>query len=333
MPELPDITVYLEALERRVVGQVLEKTRVPDVFVLRTALPPIASLEGQCVVRLRRLGKRLAFGFANGRWLVVHLMIAGRLQWQEAPGAGLPVVAGVADPGIAKAACAKPGSPTPATARPAPKKIPNALAQFVFPTGTLTLTEAGTKHRASLHVVADEAALAAHDRGGLDVFAATTAEFGAALARENHTLKRSLTDPRLFSGIGNAYSDEILHAAQLSPVMLTAKLKPAEIARLHEATQQTLERWTARLRAENGDGFPAKVTAFRPEMAVHGKFGQPCPVCGTKVQRIRYAENEVNYCPRCQTGGKLLADRSLSRLLKGDWPKTIEELEEQEERG
>ena len=295
MPELPDITVYLEALERRVVGQVLEKIRVLDGFVLRTAVPPIASLEGQRVERLRRLGKRIAFGFAGDRWLVLHLMIAGRLHWSD--GAAKPVAR-------------------------------NALAHFVFPAGTLTLTEAGTKHRASLHVVAGEAGLAAHDRGGIDVFAATTAEFGAELTRENHTLKRALTDPRSFSGIGNAYSDEILHAAQLSPVMLTSKLKPAEIARLHEATKRTLARWTERLRAETGTGFPANVTAFRPEMAVHGKFGEPCPVCGTKVQRIRYAENEVNYCPRCQTGGKLLADRSLSRLLKGDWPKTIEELEE-----
>ncbi len=295
MPELPDITVYLEALERRVVGQVLEKIRVLDVFVLRTAVPPISSLEGQRVERLRRLGKRIAFGFAGDRWLVLHLMIAGRLQWMD--GAAKPVAR-------------------------------NALAHFVFPTGTLTLTEAGTKHRASLHVVAGEAGLAAHDRGGIDVFQVTTAEFGAELTRENHTLKRALTDPRSFSGIGNAYSDEILHAAQLSPVALTSKLKPAEIARLHEATKRVLLLWTERLRAEAGAGFPAKVTAFRPEMAVHGKFGQPCPVCGTKVQRIRYAENEVNYCPRCQTGGKLLADRSLSRLLKGDWPKTIDELEE-----
>ena len=295
MPELPDITVYLEALERRVVGQVLEKIRVLDGFVLRTAVPPISSLEGQRVERLRRLGKRIACGFAGDRWLVLHLMIAGRLHWSD--GAAKPVAR-------------------------------NALAHFVFPTGTLTLTEAGTKHRASLHVVAGEAGLAAHDRGGIDVFAATTAEFDAELTRENHTLKRALTDPRSFSGIGNAYSDEILHAAQLSPVMLTSKLKPAEIARLHEATKRTLARWTERLRAETGTAFPVKVTAFRPEMAVHGKFGEPCPVCGTKVQRIRYAENEVNYCPRCQTGGKLLADRSLSRLLKGDWPKTIEELEE-----
>lgn len=304
MPELPDITVYLEALEKRVVGQVLERIRVLDIFVLRTAVPPIDSLEGRRVERLRRLGKRIAFGFENGRWLVLHLMIAGRLQWQEAP-------AGAATP----------------------KKTPNALAQFIFGTGILTLTEAGTKHRASLHVVADEAGLAAHERGGLDVFAATPAEFAAALTRENHTLKRALTDPRLFDGIGNAYSDEILHAAKLSPVTLTSKLKPAEVARLHAATKATLMLWTERLRAEAGDGFPAKVTAFRPEMAVHGKFGQPCPVCGTKVQRIRYAENEVNYCPRCQTGGKLLADRSLSRLLKGDWPATIDELEEGSGRG
>jgi formamidopyrimidine-DNA glycosylase len=297
MPELPDITVYREALERRVVGQVLARIRVLDIFVLRTALPPIQSLEGQRMVSLRRLGKRLAFGFADGKWLVLHLMIAGRLQWTDGP------------------------------ARPVAK---NVLAHLVFPAGTLSLTEAGTKHRAALHVVADEAGLAAHARGGLDVFAATTAEFGAALTRENHTLKRALTDPRLFDGIGNAYSDEILHAAGLSPVTLTSKLKPAEVTRLHEAARRTLREWTERLRAEAGDGFPSKVTAFRPEMAVHGKFGQPCPVCGTKVQRIRYAENEVNYCPRCQTGGKLLADRSLSRLLNRDWPKTIDELEERQ---
>src|SRR6187551_1261709 len=254
MPELPDITVYLEALERRIVGQVLEKIRVLDVFVLRTAVPPLSSLEGQRVERLRRLGKRIAFGCANGRWLVLHLMIAGRLQWTPPVGAG-----------------------------PVAKKIPNTLVQFVFPTGMLTLTEAGTKHRASLHVVADEAALAPHMRGGLDVFAAGIAEFGAALIRENHTLKRALTDPRLFDGIGNAYSDEILHAARLSPVTLTSKLKPEEIGRLHAATKRTLEQWTDRLRAEAGEGFPTKVTAFRPEMAVHGKFGQACPVCGTKV--------------------------------------------------
>jgi len=294
MPELPDITVYLDALERRVVGQVLERIRLENMFVLRTALPPIDSLEKRRLLALRRIGKRMAFGFEGDRWLVLHLMIAGRLQWA--------------------AAGAKP------TAR-------NALAHFVFAHGTLTLTEAGTKRRASLHVVDGEAGLRAHDPGGIDVFTCTPEDFASALTRENHTLKRSLTDPHLFSGIGNAYSDEILHAAQLSPITLTQKLSPAEIARLHRAVRDVLRAWTERLRAEVGDGFPAKVTAFRPEMAVHGKFGQPCPVCGTPVQRIRYAENEVNYCPRCQTGGKLLADRSLSRLLKSDWPRSIDELE------
>ncbi len=295
MPELPDITVYLEALERRVVGQVLEKIRVENIFVLRTALPPIDSLHGRRVVALRRLGKRIAFGFEGGRWLVLHLMIAGRLQWAE--------------PGV------KP-------------KAMNALAHFLFASGTLTLTEAGTTRRASLHVLEGEAALAAHDRGGLEVFACAEAEFAAAFTRENHTLKRALTDPRLFSGIGNAYSDEILHAARLSPVTLTQKLSAKEISRLLVAVREVLRMWTERLRAEAGGKFPAKVTAFHAQMAVHGKFGQPCPACGTAVQRIRYAENEVNYCPRCQTGGKLLADRSLSRLLKGDWPGSIAELEE-----
>lgn len=302
MPELPDITVYLEALERRVVGRVLEKIRIEAFFVLRTAVPPIDALAGRKIVALRRVGKRLAFGCDDGRWLVLHLMIAGRLQWTEAPstGSGRPV------------------------AKPA---VRNALAHFIFAHGTLTLTEAGTKRRASLHVLADEAALRAHDPGGIDVVSATTEEFAAVLTRENHTLKRALTDPRSFSGIGNAYSDEILHAAKLSPVALTQKLSAAEIARLHTAVREVLGAWTERLRRETGDGFPAKVTAFRPEMAVHGRFGQPCPVCGTTVQRIRYAENEVNYCPRCQTGGRLLADRSLSRLLKSDWPRTIDEAE------
>lgn len=304
MPELPDITVYLEALQSRVVGQVLEKIRILDVFVLRTALPPMASLEGRRITGLRRLGKRIAFGFESGSWLVMHLMIAGRLQWMEK----IPAV------GASRAG--------------KQKSVPNALAQLIFSHGTLVLTEAGTKHRAALHVVADETGLAAHDRGGLDVFAATPTQFAQALTAENHTLKRSLTDPRLFSGIGNAYSDEILHAARLSPVTLTSRLKPADVAGLHEAVKQVLTQWTDRLRAEAGSKFPDKVTAFRPEMAVHGKFGQPCPVCGTSVQRIRYAENEVNYCPRCQTGGKLLADRSLSRLLNSDWPKTIDEAEE-----
>jgi formamidopyrimidine-DNA glycosylase len=294
MPELPDITVYLEALERRIVGAELLKVRIEDLFVLRTAVPPVDALVGHRVTALRRLGKRIAFGFDDGKWLVLHLMVAGRLQW------------------------------TDGTEKPAAR---NALAHLVFASGTLTLTEAGTKRRASLHVVADAAGLAAHDPGGIDVFGATPAEFAAALTRENHTLKRALTDPHLFSGIGNAYSDEILHAARLSPVALTAKLSPDEIARLHAAVREVLGVWTDRLRREARATFPAKVTAFHPEMAVHGKFGKPCPVCGTTVQRIRYAENEVNYCPRCQTDGKLLADRSLSRLLKTDWPRTIDEAE------
>jgi formamidopyrimidine-DNA glycosylase len=294
MPELPDITVYLEALERRVVGRRLERMGLENIFVLRTAVPPIGSLEKRRVVAVRRLGKRIAFGFEGDRWLVLHLMIAGRLQWAEAD--------------------ATPGGR-------------NALAHLVFENGTLTLTEAGTKRRASLHVVDGEAALRGHDPGGIDVLGGTAKEFAAALTRENHTLKRSLTDPHLFSGIGNAYSDEILHAARLSPITQTQKLKPEEIVRLHVAVKDVLRAWTERLRREAGEGFPAKVTAFRPEMAVHGKFGQPCPVCGTTVQRIVYAENEVNYCPRCQTGGKVLADRSLSRLLNSDWPRTIEEAE------
>ena len=298
MPELPDIAVYLEALETRIVGEVLERLRVQHVFVLRTVLPPLSEVEGRRVVRLKRLGKRIAIGMDNGRWVVVHLMIAGRFQW------------------------------TPASA--AKPKHGNAIVQFVFGNGILTLTEAGTKRRASIHLVADDAGLAGHTRGGLEVMECNAAEFAAALQNENHTLKRALTAPQLFSGIGNAYSDEILHAARLSPVMLTSKLTGEEIERLHAATKRTLRVWTDRLRAEMGDGFPSKVTAFRPDMAVHGKFGQSCPVCGTKVQRIRFAENEVNYCPRCQTGGKLLADRSLSRLLHSDWPRTIDELEERQ---
>jgi formamidopyrimidine-DNA glycosylase len=294
MPELPDITVYLEALQSRVVGRVLERIRLANVFVLRTAVPPITALEGTRVVALRRLGKRIVFGFAGDRWLVLHLMIAGRLQW--------------ADGG------AKPGGG-------------NGLASFVFENGTLLLTEAGTKRRASLHVVADEAGLRAHDPGGIDVMSCTLAEFTAALTRRNHTLKRALTDPHLFSGIGNAYSDEILHAARLSPITQTQKLTPPEIERLHLATRELMQAWTERLRAEAAGTFPRKVTAFHPAMAVHGKFEKPCPVCGTTVQRIVYAQNEVNYCPRCQTNGRVLADRSLSRLLKADWPRTIEEAE------
>jgi formamidopyrimidine-DNA glycosylase len=307
VPELPDITVYLEALETRIVGEVLERLQVLNVFALRTALPPISAVEGRRVEQLRRLGKRIAIGFENGHWIVVHLMIAGRLQWAAS--------------GAAKRKGAQPGVRSRA-------KVRNALAQFVFSSGVMTLTEAGTKRRASMHLVADESGLVEHMRDGIEVMDATTADFAEALRRENHTLKRSLTDPQLFSGIGNAYSDEILHTARLSPVALTSRLSDDEIERLHAATKRTLRVWTDRLRLEAGDGFPANVTAFRPDMAVHGKFGQPCPVCGTTVQRIRYAENEVNYCPRCQTGGKLLADRSLSRLLNSDWPRTIDEWED-----
>ncbi len=294
MPELPDITAYLDALAPRVIGRLLEKIKIAHVFLLRTAVPPIDSLHGRRVVALRRIGKRIVFGFEGDQWLVLHLMIAGRLQWADAG-----------------------GNPT----------TRNALADFVFDSGTLTLTEAGTKRRAALHVVEGEATLAAHDPGGIDVLACSAAEFAATLSLRNHTLKRALTDPHLFSGIGNAYSDEILHAARLSPVALTQRLSAAEIVRLLAAIRETLRHWTDLLRREAGGKFPAKVTAFRPEMAVHGKFGQPCPVCATSVQRIAYAENEVNYCPRCQTGGKLLADRSLSRLLKSDWPRTIDEAE------
>ncbi len=296
MPELPDITVYLEALEQRVINQTLKRVRLNSPFLLRTATPPISTLEGRKVLALQRLGKRIAFGFEDELWLVLHLMIAGRLQWLTA------------------------GSRT--------KKLANQQAAFEFEMGTLALTEAGTKRRASLHLVQGASGLAALNPGGLEVLDCALNDFSNALTSRNHTLKRALTDPRLFSGIGNAYSDEILHRAKLSPVTLTQKLSAEQIKRLHRATQDSLEDWIKKLRAECDNNFPAKVTAFRPEMAVHGKFGQPCPVCGAKVQRIRYAENETNYCPRCQTGGKLLADRSLSLLLKKDWPKTPEELEE-----
>jgi formamidopyrimidine-DNA glycosylase len=294
MPELPDIVVYLECLQRRVIGQRLEKVRLQSPFLLRSAEPPLAMAEGKDVRSLRRLGKRIIFELDDELFLVLHLMIAGRLHW--------------------KARGAKP-----------PGRI--GLAAFDFTDGTLILTEAGTKKRASLHLVRGHAQLAEHEPGGLEVLEADLARFRAALLRENHTLKRSLTDPRLFSGIGNAYSDEILHRARLSPLTWTSRLSEEEIARLFEAVRATLTEWVARLRAEVGDGFPEKVTAFRPEMAVHGRFGQPCPVCGTTVQRIVHAENETNYCPRCQTEGKVLADRSLSRLLKDDWPRTIEEWE------
>ncbi len=295
MPELPDITLYLERLRPRIAGHVLVRAEIKSPFLLRSVDPPVREIEGRTVTNLSRLGKRIVWHFDNGCYLVLHLMIAGRLHWK------------------------------PPGARP-PGKI--GLAAFRFAGGTLTLTEAGSKRRASLHLVRSAAALAQHDPGGLDVFAADLDAFAAALTRENHTLKRALTDPRLLDGIGNAYSDEILHAARLSPLALTQRLDPGEIARLFDATRRTLTDWTERLRRELGDGFPEKVTAFRDGMAVHGRFGEPCPACGAAVQRIVYADNETNYCPRCQTGGKVLADRSLSRLLKDDWPRTIEELEE-----
>jgi len=294
VPELPDITVYLEALERRIAGRKLERVRLASPFLLRTVAPPLAAAEGQTVSGLRRLGKRIAIGFENDCWLVLHLMIAGRLHWRE-PGVTL--------------------------------SQRRALAAFDFDSGSLVLTEAGSKKRASLHVVEGAAGLQALDSGGLETLEAGLDEFAARLASENHTLKRALTDPHVLSGIGNAYSDEILHAARLSPAALTSRLGGEEIARLYEATRRTLEEWTERLRRQAGGGFPEKVTAFREGMAVHGRFGQPCPRCGAPVQRIRYADNETNYCARCQTGGKLLADRSLSRLLKQDWPRTLEELE------
>jgi len=295
MPELPDIALYLDALRPRVLGAPLERLRIASPFLLRTADPPVADLSGRTIRDVRRLGKRIVLAFADEYFVVLHLMIAGRLHWKPA------------------------GAPIPRRA---------GLAAFDFAHGTLLLTEAGTQHRASLHVVRGEGALAAHDPGGLDVFAATPEQFHAALTRESHTLKRALTDPRLLDGIGNAYSDEILHAARLSPLRLTSQITPEESERLFRATRETLASWMERLRAETGDGFPEKVTAFRNGMAVHGRFRQPCPVCGSPVQRIRYANNEVNYCAKCQTGGRLLADRSLSRLLKQDWPRSLEELEE-----
>jgi formamidopyrimidine-DNA glycosylase len=295
MPELPDVVVYIEALQPRVVGRVLERVRLFNPFVLRSFDPPIEEANGKRVLGLRRLGKRIVIELEGELFLVIHLMIAGRLHW--------------------KAKGAKP-----------PGKI--GLAAFDFEDGTLMFTEAGTKRRASLHLVRGESELEAHQPGGVEVLEANLATFGSALRRENHTLKRALTDPHLFSGIGNAYSDEILHRARMSPLTWTRRLGDEEIAALFEATQSTLREWLDRLRAEAGEEFPEKVTAFRPDFAVHGRFKQPCPVCGTAVQRIRYADNETNYCPRCQTGGKVLADRSLSRLLKDDWPRSIEELEQ-----
>jgi formamidopyrimidine-DNA glycosylase len=295
VPELPDVELYVEALAARVAGDPLLGVELRSPFLLRTVDPPISAALGRRVAAVRRLGKRIVLALEGELFLAIHLMIAGRLHWRgegEKPGRG--------------------GA---------------ALAALQFPRGVLTLTEAGSKRRAALHLVSGAAALAALDRGGLEPLAATLGEFGARLRAENHTLKRALTDPRLFSGIGNAYSDEILHRARLSPVQLTANLGEDEVAALHAATRAVLEEWTARLRAGAGGRFPERVTAFRPEMAVHGRHRLPCPACGTAVQRIVHAENETNYCPRCQTGGRVLSDRSLARLLKDDWPRTIEELE------
>jgi formamidopyrimidine-DNA glycosylase len=294
VPELPDISAYITALEPRVVGEPLEHVRIATPFLLRTVDPPLSSVEGRKVRELRRIGKRIAFGFEDDLWLVLHLMIAGRLHWR-APGASL---AGR-----------------------------NQLAAFDFPQGSLVLTEAGAKRRASLHVLKGDESLGAMDPGGIEVLAADLPSFRAALTAENRTLKRALTDPRILSGIGNAYSDEILHAAQLSPITLTHKLQPDDWDRLFSATRSTLQHWIDQLQKEAKDKFPEKVTAFRKDMSVHGKYGEPCPRCGEKIQRIRYADNETNYCAKCQTGGKVLADRSLSRLLGKDWPRTLDELE------
>jgi formamidopyrimidine-DNA glycosylase len=295
MPELPDVTVYIEALSERVLNQPIQKIRIGSPFVLRSFDPPISAAEGKKVLALRRLGKRIVFELEDDLFLIVHLMIAGRFHW-----------------------------------KPKGAKIARRYGQaaFDFANGTLLLTEAGTKKRASIYLVRGEEALRDHDPGGLEVFDVTLDEFRRALTRENHTVKRSLTDPHLFSGIGNAYSDEILHRARLSPIRLTRQMNDKEIDALYHAIRESLAEWIERLRKERGSGFPEKVTAFRPDMAVHGKYRKPCPVCGSPVQRIVHAENETNYCPRCQTGGKLLADRSLSRLLKKDWPKSLEELEE-----
>jgi formamidopyrimidine-DNA glycosylase len=313
MPELPDITIYIEALERRILKHKLERVQLNSPFLLRTAIPPLSSVEGKKVVELRRLGKRICVGLENDLWIVIHLMIAGRLHWKaQARGSG------------------RAGSSS---------KYKAQLATFRFDNGELSLTEAGTQRRASLHVVAGEAGLISLDRGGVELFTCQKPDregglrkfidlqiFTRVLKAENHTLKRALTDPRLFSGIGNAYSDEILWHAQLSPIKLTQKLSEEETVRLHAATRDSLVEWIERLREETGEGFPEKVTAFRKDMAMHGRYKEPCPRCGTKIQRIRYAANETNYCPTCQTGGKLLADRALSRLLREDWPKSVDEL-------
>ena len=295
MPELPDITAYVEALEQRIVGQPLVALNVHTPFLLRTFEPPLHAVAGKSVRGIHRIGKRIAFSLDDDLYAVIHLMIAGRFHWLQ-PGARVT-------------------------------RSKNLLASFEFPVGTLTLTEAGSKKRASLHLVRGTDALAQFSRGGLEPLECSIEQFSERLRSENHTIKRSLTDPRLYSGIGNAYSDEILHRARMSPVKLTSRLSDDEIGTIFSATQTVLREWVQRLRAESGKGFPEKVTAFRPEMAVHGKYQQPCPVCGTAVQRIRYADNETNYCPRCQTEGRLLADRALSRLLKQDWPRRIEELE------
>jgi formamidopyrimidine-DNA glycosylase len=292
MPELPDIVVYVESLERRIVGRTLEQVRLKSPFVLRTAVPPLTHVIGKRILAVRRIGKRIALVMEGELFVVLHLMIAGRLRWIEA------------------------GGKPPAT----------ALATFHFANGTLAFTEAGTRKRASLHIVRGDDAVAAFDMGGLEVLDADPDAFRERLLRENHTLKRTLTDPRLFSGIGNAYSDEILHRARLSPIAQTHKLDPGEVLRLYASARSVLAEWTLRLREEAGSGFPTKVTAFRPQMAVHGRFGEPCPDCGAPVQRIVYAENETNYCARCQTGGTILADRALSRLLKSSWPRSIDEL-------
>jgi formamidopyrimidine-DNA glycosylase len=294
MPELPDIAAYISALDPRIVAQPIERVRLASLFLLRTAQPPISDVERRPVTQLRRIGKRIAIGVEGDLWLVLHLMIAGRLHWRL---------------------------------RGAPLKGRHSLAAFDFPNGSLVLTEAGTKHRASLHVLVGEQGLRSIDPGGIDIFASDFNSFRAALTAENRTLKRALTDPRILSGIGNAYSDEILHAAQLSPITLTHKLKPQEWEKLYAATRDTIQLWVDRLRAEAASAFPERVTAFRPDMQVHGRYGQPCLRCGEKIQRIRYADNETNYCARCQTAGKVLADRSLSRLLGADWPRTLEELE------
>jgi formamidopyrimidine-DNA glycosylase len=294
VPELPDVELYVAALTPRIVGNAIARVRVTSPFFVRTFDPPVSALEGHSVRSIRRMGKRLVWSLDDDLFLVVHLMIAGRLRWRE-PGAAIPARLG--------------------------------LAAFDFPGGTLLFTEAGSRKQASLHLVRGAEAVAALDPGGADVFEMSRADFAAALRTGNHTLKRSLTDPHLFSGIGNAYSDEILHAARLSPVKLTHALADGEIGRLFDATRSVLREWTTRLRAETGDAFPEKVTAFRPGMAVHGRYGQPCPRCGAPIQRIAYARNESNYCPACQTGGRLLADRALSRLLRDDWPKTLDELE------